>query len=214
MDNELIRKRIQNLFLTPEEVEGYGGDESIMDEYIKQNDPEQWEKIQSARGTQQAIQMGLGGGGGFAGIAKRVPTSGMMKGFAPIRKDITEAQSKLTKDIYNKATGHLNPETASFGKVSAKDLSQSGIGKVTQEELAQQGLGKVIQKSGPEQGLGKVTQTGSAEQAAGTVKNIAEDRPLTLMEQLKKIEHTLDTDPRFLRLNELLKEKKAQMGKK
>jgi hypothetical protein len=32
------------------------------------------------------------------------------------------------------------------------------------------------------------------------------------MEQLKKIEHTLNTDPRFLKLNELLKEKKAKKG--
>lgn len=187
MDNELIRKRMQNLFLTPEEVEGYGGDESIMDEYIKQNDPEQWEKIQSARGTQQAIQMGLGGGGGFAGIAKRVPTSGMMRGFAPIRKDITEAQSKLTKDIYNKATGHLTRETPSFGKVSAKDLPESEIGKVTQEELAQQGIGKVT--------------------------NVPDEEALTLMQRLDKMQKTLDTDPKFKRLDELLKQKKAMMGK-
>ena len=57
-----------------------------------------------------------------------------------------------------------------------------------------------------------MTQVDIPEQAAGSVKNIPNEETLSLMEQLKKIEHTLNTDPRFLRLNELLKEKKAKKG--
>ncbi len=57
-----------------------------------------------------------------------------------------------------------------------------------------------------------MTQTDIPEQAAGSVKNIPNEETLSLMEQLKKIEHTLNTDPRFLKLNELLKEKKGKKG--
>lgn len=192
MDNQK-RSILQNLLMTPEETEAYGSP-SIMDDYIKRNDPEQWEKILSARNTQNAMSLGMGTAGSM-----KLPGKGLLGRFGPLRKNIDETKSKLAKDIYDKATGHLNPEISNFGKVTA---SQS----------PEQALGKVIQKTTPEQALGKVTQTDIPEQAVGNVKNIPNEETLSLMEQLKKIENTLNTDPRFLRLNELLKEKKAKKG--
>lgn len=180
MDNQK-KSILQNLLLTPEEIEGYGSGSTLMDDYIKENDPEQWEKIQNARGIQDAISLGMGTAG-----AIKFPGKGLLGKFGPLRKNIDETKSKLAKDIYDKAIGHINQENPNFGKV--------------------------IQKTTPEQGLGKVTQVDIPEQAVGNVKNIPNEETLSLMEQLKKIEHTLNTDPRFLRLNELLKEKKAKKG--
>jgi hypothetical protein len=191
MDKDQFLKLMR---MSPEEIEGYGSGSTLMDDYIKENDPEQWEKIRNARSVQDAINLGLGTAG-----AMKLPGKGLMGKFGPVRKSINEAKGELPKDIYNKAIGHLNPETPNFGKV-------------TTAELPEQALGKVIQKTTPEQGLGKVTQVDIPEQAAGSVKNIPNEETLSLMEQLKKIEHTLNTDPRFLRLNELLKEKKAKKG--
>lgn len=148
-------------------MEAYGSP-SIMDDYIKQNDPEQWEKILSARNTQDAMSLGMGTAG-----AMKLPGKGLMGKFGPIRKSIGEAKGELPKDIYNKAIGHLNPETPNFGKVTTTELPKENIGKVT---------------------------------------NLTDEEALSLMERIKKMENTLDTDERFQRLNELLKQKKAQKG--
>ena len=166
--------------MTPEEIEAYGSP-SIMDEYIKQNDSEQWEKILSARNTQDAMSLGMGTAG-----AMKLPGKGLMGKFGPIRKNIGEAKGELPKEIYNKAIGHLTPE-------------KPNIGKVTQTATPEQALGKVTQKELPEEAIGKVT-------------NIPEDEMLSLMERLNKIENTLDTSEKFKRLDELLKQKKAQKG--
>jgi hypothetical protein len=104
MDNQK-RSILQNLLMTPEETEAYGSP-SIMDDYIKRNDPEQWEKILSARNTQGAMSLGMGTAG-----AMKFPGKGLLGRFGPLRKNIDETKSKLAKDIYDKATGHLNPET-------------------------------------------------------------------------------------------------------
>lgn len=203
-------KYVQNfkdiLKMSPEELDQLTSP-SIMDDYVKENDPEQWEKVQTARGIQDSINLGMGTAG-----AMKFPGKGLLGKFGPMRKSIDETESKLAKDIYDKAIGHLNPEAPNFGKVTTTELPEQALGKVTQKDLQEQALGKVIQKTTPEQALGKVTQTGTAEQAAGNVNNLTNEQVLSLMEQLKKIEHTLNTDERFLRLNELLKEKKAKKG--
>ena len=178
MDKDQLLRLIQ---MTPEEIEGYGGDSSIMDDYIRENDPEQWEKIRNARSIQDAISLGMGTAG-----ALKVPGKGLMGKFGPIRKSIGESKGQLPKEIYNKAIGHLTPEKSNIGKVTATDV--------------------------PEQALGKVTATELPEQAIGTVKNVADDEMLTLQQRIDKIRDTLDYDPKFLRLNELLKEKKAKKG--
>ena len=177
MDKDQFLKLMQ---MTPEEIEGYG-EPSITDEYIKENDPEQWEKIRNARSIQDAINLGLGTAG-----AMKLPGKGLMGKFGPIRKSIGESKGELPKDIYNKAIGHLTPE-------------KPNIGTVTQTATPKQALGKVTQKELPEEAIGKVT-------------NIPEDEMLSLMERLNKIENTLDTSEKFKRLDELLKQKKAQKG--
>ena len=102
--------------MSPEEMEGYGSP-SIMDDYIKENDPEQWEKIRNARSVQDAINLGLGTAG-----AMKLPGKGLMGKFGPVRKSIGEAKGKLPKEIYNKAIGHLTQEKPNFGKVTASKL--------------------------------------------------------------------------------------------
>ena len=164
MDKDQFLKLMQ---MSPEEMEGYGSP-SIMDDYIKENDPEQWEKIRNARSVQDAINLGLGTAG-----AMKLPGKGLMGKFGPVRKSIGEAKGKLPKEIYNKAIGHLTQEKPNFGKVTASELPKENIGKVT---------------------------------------NLTEEEALSLMERIKKMENTLDTDERFQRLNELLKQKKAQKG--
>lgn len=177
MDKDQFLKLMR---MSPEEMEAYGSP-SIMDDYIKENDPEQWEKIRNARSIQDAINLGLGTAG-----AMKLPGKGLMGKFGPIRKNIGEAKGELPKEIYNKAIGHLTPENPN-------------IGKVTQTTTPEQALGKVTQKQLPEEAIGKVT-------------NVADDEALSLAERIKKMEDTLDYDERFQRLNELLKQKKAQKG--
>jgi hypothetical protein len=173
-------KILQTLMMRPEEMEAYA-EPSIMDDWIKQNDPEQWDKIQSARNTQDAINLGMSTAGSM-----KLPRKGLMGRFAPIRKDIKDTKLQLPKDIYEKATSHLQKETPNLGKVTTAELPKENIGKVTSTEL-------------PESAIGKVT-------------NVADEEALTLMERLNKMENTLNTDERFKRLNELLKQKKAQKG--
>lgn len=177
MDKDQFLKLMR---MSPEEMEAYGNP-SIMDDYIKENDPEQWEKIRNARSIQDAINLGLGTAG-----AMKLPGKGLMGKFGPIRKSIGESKGELPKEIYNKAIGHLTPEKPNIGKVTATDI--------------------------PEQAIGKVTQTDLPEQAIGKVKDITNEEALSLMERIKKMENTLDTDERFKRLNERLKQKKAQKG--
>jgi len=177
MDKDQFLKLIQ---MSPEEIEGYG-DPSIMDDWIKENDPDQWEKIRHARGIQDALALSTAGAG-----TMKLPRKGLMGRFAPIRKDIKDTKLQLPKDIYEKATSHLQKETPDLGKVTATELPKENIGKVTSTEL-------------PESAIGKVT-------------NVADEEALTLMERLNKMENTLNTDERFKRLNELLKQKKAQKG--
>jgi hypothetical protein len=160
-------KILQTLMMRPEEAEAYA-EPSLMDDWIKQNDPEQWNKIQSARNTQDAINLGMSTAGSM-----KLPRKGLMGRFAPIRKDIKDTKLQLPKDIYEKASSHLNKEPTNFGKVTATELPKENIGKVT---------------------------------------NLADEQTLSLMERLNKMENTLNTDERFKRLNELLKQKKAQKG--
>ncbi len=173
-------KILQTLMMRPEEVEAYA-EPSVMDDWIKQNDPEQWDKIQSARNTQDAINLGMS----TAGVTK-LPRKGLMGRFAPIRKNIKDTKLQLPKEIYEKATSHLQKEPTNFGKVTATELPKQNIGKVSTTDL-------------PESAVGKVT-------------NLTDEQTLSLMERLNKMENTLNTDERFKRLNELLKQKKAQKG--
>jgi hypothetical protein len=175
MDKDQFLKLMR---MSPEEIEGYG-DPSIMDDWIKENDPDQWEKIRHARGIQDALALSTAGAG-----TMKLPRKGLMGRFAPIRKDIKDTNLQLPKDIYNKAIGHLEKETPNLGKVTTTELPKENIGKVTSTELPGSAIGKVA--------------------------NVTDEEALSLMERLKKIENTLDADERFQRLNELLKQKKAQ----
>jgi len=177
MDKDQFLKLIR---MSPEEVEGYG-EPSIMDDWIKENDPDQWEKIRHARGIQDALALSTGGAG-----TMKLPRKGLMGRFAPIRKDIKETKLQLPKDIYEKATSHLEKETPDFGKVKQTDIPEANIGKVTAKELP--------------------------EEAIGNVKQMTPEEELTLMQRIEKMNKTLDEDPKFARLNRLLQEKKKQKG--
>jgi hypothetical protein len=177
MDKNQLLKLMR---MSPEETEAYA-EPSIMDEWIKQNDPEQWDKIQSARNTQDAINLGMS----TAGMTK-LPRKGLMGRFAPIRKDIKETKLQLPKDIYEKATSHLEKETPDFGKVKKTDIPEADIGKVTAKELP--------------------------EEVIGNVKQMTPEEELTLMQRIEKMSKTLNEDPKFARLNRLLQEKKKQKG--
>jgi len=52
---------------SPEEMEALS-EPSIMDEYIKKNDPEQYDQIQNAKNIQSVVDMGMGAGGAMSTI--------------------------------------------------------------------------------------------------------------------------------------------------
>lgn len=54
---------------SPEEMEDLS-EPSIMDEYIKQNDPEQYEQIQNTKNIKSAVEMGAGSGGAMGTLRK------------------------------------------------------------------------------------------------------------------------------------------------
>jgi hypothetical protein len=177
MDSEGFRKFIQDAIKRSDEIDDLA-EPSIMDDWIKENDPEQWQKIREARNIKDAISMGMSTGG-----VMKFPGKGLMGRFAPIRKSIQETKQPLAKDIYNKAFGHLEKENPNFGKVTATEGAAENIGKVIQKEATPENIGKVTNIS-PEQ------EKTLLEQVNAMLKRLDEDpvfvRLNKLLEEKKK----------------------------
>lgn len=124
--NDFLKKLLMN----SDEIEAYS-EPSIMDEYIRKEDPEQYEKIQRAKLINQYIDMGsqIGGPMGMVGALKG-GGSKMLKKMAPIRKSLEETTQQLPKDIREKAFQTLNPEVENVGKVIKKEIPEENLGKV------------------------------------------------------------------------------------
>lgn len=128
MERDPKRFALNRFMMSPEEMEAYS-EPSIMDDYIKQNDPEQYDKIVAAKNINQAIGMTQGMGGPMGAV-------GMLGKFKPIRgkyvkgkHEIADAQKQLSKQ-------DLNPQQQNLGKVTSEALPEEEIGKVlTQEEI-------------------------------------------------------------------------------
>lgn len=119
---------LNKFIMSPEEIEAYS-EPSIMDEYIKQNDPEQYNKIVRAKNINQAIGMSEGMGGPMG-------TVGMLGKFRPIRGKY-EKGKHVVADIQKELSKQdLNPQQQQFGKVGSENLPEDQIGKVfTEEEI-------------------------------------------------------------------------------
>ncbi len=136
--SEKKKLTLKDFMMSPEQIESYS-EPSIMDEYIKQNDPEQWDKIVRARNlkfaTESAMMGSLGGGSPLGKFGK-------------IRKHISEVNNPLPHKIYNKAIGHMDPKSnwVEAGKVIAKPLEEQPIGTIKHYVPEAEDIGRVVAK--------------------------------------------------------------------
>ena len=173
MPNNNYFKTFSHFMENPEEMEAYA-EPSIMDDYIKQNNPEEWDKIELARNLKFANEMGTGsaGGGGMMGTIKKTIGKNPLAGASPmgkfkgIYKDTPEEYGKIkfindliqdanitfrkqpkTDFKFDKTRGLLKPpseDIEQIGQVIKNPKTPEKIGEVKHIDYEPQDYGRVI----------------------------------------------------------------------
>lgn len=178
--SEKKKPSIKDFMMSPEEIESYS-EPSIMDEHTRIHDPEMWNKIVMARNLKFAAESGqmMGSLGGGSPLGK----------FGKIRKHISEVTNPLPHKIYNKAIGHMDPESnwVDAGKVIAKPTEEEAIGVIKHMIPEEQDIGKVIIKDMEPTWFKNVQEAPKVEsQPSFLSKSPKAERPLTLEERVDR----------------------------
>jgi hypothetical protein len=162
---EKMRNNIlQKMLMRPEEVEAYA-EPSVMDEYIRKEDPEQYEKIARAKNIQDALNMSATGGGAMGTIGRAKDFSQIVKLFQqknPAYKDAIKNLSQEEKQKFSDYVQSIGPKYE-MPQIDTQSLAtripggvDEKIGNVIFKPVTPESVGNVIIKPTQDKGFGNI----------------------------------------------------------